>query len=325
MTLLEAAVALVLLTALSALCSGLETGLYGFDRVRIRLRAEEGDRRARRLLAAAARPAATVVSLLVANNIFNFFASTASSRLLELAAPGEGGLGRGLLDAALLTPFLFVFGELAPKTAFLRAPTRRMRRFEPALTLIRGVGAVIVAPVLALVERIGGAKDDDGGSHFDRAAIGRLLTEEAEIAGLSPAQRRLAERVLRLRQAVVEERMTPLAQVVEAPASATAAEVVRLGAAAEKSRLPVRAPGAPSYLGSVSVTDAAIAAEESDAAGYAAAHVHELPMIPARGEVASALARFQRRRKPLMQVVDRKGRAVGLLAASDLVNALFEP
>jgi putative hemolysin len=318
---------LALLTAMSALCSGLETGLYAVDRVRLQIRAEEGDRRARRLLAAAARPATTVAALLVANNIVNYFVSVSASSALDHVLPVSQDVVRRLVDTAVITPILFVFGDLGPKDAFLRRPTLLMRRYEPALTFVRSLGALVATPLLALAERFGGGR---GGAHeasrFDRAAIGRLLSEEAEIAGLSPAQRRLATRVLQLRQARVEERMTPVSKVAEVSTDASAAEVVRVGVQARKSRLPVRAPGAAAYAGYVSVTDAAVVAGEDDehAPGFAEARLHGLPRVLARTEVGKALVGFQRRRKPIMQVVDADGRATGLLAASDLVDALFE-
>jgi CBS domain containing-hemolysin-like protein len=318
--------ALLALTFLSALCSGMETGLYALDRVRLQLRGEDGDGRARRLFAAAQRPAATVAALLVANNVVNYFVADAASRALDEVVTTRHVLVRQVVDTLLVAPFLFICGDLAPKDAFLRAPHRLMRRFEPFLTGVRLAGGVVLAPLLWLAEKLRGG-DDESGSDFDRAAIGRMFNEEAEVAALSPAQRRLAERVLRLRQSRVEERMTSLDRVAAVAAEATADAVAALGAKVGKSRLPVRASGEAAFVGYVNVADALAAVGEGDGErpGFAGRALHELPKIPLRATISSALVRFQRRRRPLMQVVTREGRAAGILAASDLVDALFDP
>lgn len=314
------------LTFLSALCSGMETGLYALDRVRLQLRAEDGDGRARRLLGAAAKPASTVASLLFANNVVNYFVADAASRALDGVLPPANVLVRQLVDTLLIAPFLFICGDLGPKDAFLRAPQRLMLLFEPFLTAVRVVGGFAIKPLLMIVERLG-RRDDDGVGALDRAAVGRLFNEEAEVAALSPSQRRLAERVLRLRLARVDERMTPLERVASVAHDADAETVASLGAAVGKSRLPVRAAGNGGFDGYVNVADAVAASEAGDGrtAGFVAQHRHELPKIPLKANISSALVRFQRRRRPLMEVVTRDGRTAGILAASDLVDALFDP
>ncbi|HYC78338.1 MAG TPA: CNNM domain-containing protein, partial [Planctomycetota bacterium] len=251
MTLLLAAAAVILLMFLSSLCSGMETGFYALDRVRLQLRAEEGDGRARRLLVAAARPAVAVCALLLANNVVNYFVSDAASALLDGVAPSSGGVLRQVLDTLAVTPFLFVLGDLAPKDAFLRAPTRLMLRFEPFFRLILAAFGPAAAPFLWLGRKIGGegaglAREE---TVFERAALGRLLTEEEEVAGLSPAQRDFAKRVLRLRTVRVADRMTPVKAVAAVRLDARASEIAALGAAVKRSRLPVWAPGGRIFAG----------------------------------------------------------------------------
>ncbi len=319
---------LLFLTFLSALCSGMETGIYALDRVRLQLRADDGRGRVRRLLAAAAKPASTVASLLFANNVVNYFAADAASRALDGLLPSTNVLLRQLLDTLLIAPFLFICSDLGPKDAFLRAPQRLMLLFEPFLTAVRIVGGLAIKPLLMIVDRIGRRDDDeDDGAAFDRAAIGRLFTEEAEVAALSPAQRRLAERVLRLRLARVDERMTPLDRVAFVPHDADAETVAHLGAAVGRSRLPVRSAGNEGFAGYVNVADAVAVTSAGGGrdADFIGRHLHDLPKIPLKANISSALVRFQRRRRPLMQVVTRDGRPAGILAASDLVDALFDP
>jgi len=116
------ALALALVTILfSAVYSGSETGIYRLSRLRLRLGTVRG-RPPFALLSRAMRDSTgLLLSLLVANNLANYLA-TSSITYLFLAVASEG---RAELLATLLTaPLLFVFGESLPKNIFLhRADT----------------------------------------------------------------------------------------------------------------------------------------------------------------------------------------------------------
>lgn len=116
------ALALALVTILfSAVYSGLETGIYRLSRLRLRLGTVRG-RPPFALLSRAMRDSTgLLLSLLVANNLANYLATSSITYLL-LAVASEG---RAELLATLLTaPLLFVFGESLPKNIFLyRADT----------------------------------------------------------------------------------------------------------------------------------------------------------------------------------------------------------
>ena len=61
----------------SGLFSGLETGVYSLNRVRLHLRSHEGDRRARAMEKMLAKPAPLLVALLIGTNIATNLATSA--------------------------------------------------------------------------------------------------------------------------------------------------------------------------------------------------------------------------------------------------------
>jgi putative hemolysin len=317
----------VLFLALSALCSGMETGLYALDRLRARIRAEEGDARSARLLSAAARPVVAVTAILTANNIVNYFVSDSADAVLDRVMPTTDLLLRQLADALVVAPVLFVVAELGPKDAFLRAPNRLMRAFEPVLTTLIATLGLTLRPALAFFGRYLKDEEGDATATLDRASLGRLLTETEDAASLSPSQRRLAERVLLLKHVRVEERMTPRAEVRCVAALATPKDAADIGRRFGKSRIPIVSIDGKTFEGYVNTVDAAALTEAEGAEDAATLErlAHRLPVISRKATVAAAMVGFQVKRKPLFQVVDGEGRTVGLLAASDLVDALFEP
>src|SRR5688572_4364372 len=99
----------------SALMSGLETGIYRLNRVKLELRAVRGPRawNARLLKREVEHPERLLATNLIANLFFADTAATGASALLE--GWGYSDASIILINAAILTPVFFVFVESIPK------------------------------------------------------------------------------------------------------------------------------------------------------------------------------------------------------------------
>ncbi|MBN2129495.1 MAG: DUF21 domain-containing protein [Sedimentisphaerales bacterium] len=126
--------ALAILTViLSAIFSGLETGIYRLSRLRLRLGAEKGRLRYRLLGKAMRDGSGLLMSLLVANNLANYLA-TSSITYLFLAVASSERLAE-LFATVLTAPLLFVFAESMPKNIFLYRADALTAYFGPLLYL----------------------------------------------------------------------------------------------------------------------------------------------------------------------------------------------
>jgi putative hemolysin len=111
------ALTLTLITVvLSGTFSGLETGVYRLSRLRLRLGAEQGDLKCRLLNKAMRDGSSLLLTLLVANNLANYLATSSVTYLFLTVAPDRTA---ELLATSLTAPLLFVFGESLPKNIFL--------------------------------------------------------------------------------------------------------------------------------------------------------------------------------------------------------------
>ncbi|MGE4003217.1 MAG: CNNM domain-containing protein, partial [Planctomycetaceae bacterium] len=112
---------------LSAFFSGSETGFYRISFPRLSIDAQAGDRVAKRLMWFARNPSAFVATTLVGNNLANYLTTVA----ISLGVPLVAGAVSETVEvgaAMLLSPVVFLFGELLPKNLYYRAPLSLLRR-----------------------------------------------------------------------------------------------------------------------------------------------------------------------------------------------------
>ncbi len=118
---------------LSAFFSGSETGLYRVSRTRLVLDGLDGSRSAKAMIWLLNHPTIFVATALVGNNLANFLTSfalvLAVGHLFAASAIAE------LVGPILMTPIVFVFGELLPKHWFFQAPYRLLTLVRPFVLL----------------------------------------------------------------------------------------------------------------------------------------------------------------------------------------------
>ena len=101
-------IVLVILLALSAFFSSSETALTTVNRIRMRSLAEEGNKRAARVLQVTDDSAKMLSAILIGNNVVNL---TASSLATALALRIFGNAGAGIATG-ILTVLILIFGEI---------------------------------------------------------------------------------------------------------------------------------------------------------------------------------------------------------------------
>lgn len=103
---------LIILLLLSAFFSSAETALTTVNRIRMRTLAEDGDKRAQRVLRITDDSGKMLSAILIGNNIVNL---SASSLATSLAIRIWGSVGAGIATG-ILTFLILIFGEISPKT-----------------------------------------------------------------------------------------------------------------------------------------------------------------------------------------------------------------
>ncbi|MDO4570255.1 MAG: CNNM domain-containing protein [Planctomycetia bacterium] len=110
--------------------SGTEIGFYRLSRARLVLNALAGDRSSRFWLRLSNGSAFFISTVLLGNNLANYCVSLGIVMISQAIYRPE------LILSLVATPFVFVYGELLPKSIFLMAPDRLMRRCAPIYYLL---------------------------------------------------------------------------------------------------------------------------------------------------------------------------------------------
>ena len=102
----------IFLLLLSAFFSSAETALTTSNKIRLRSMAEEGNKRAKRVLEITDDSGKMLSAILIGNNVVNL---SASSIATALAIKLFGNAGAGIATGSL-TILVLIFGEISPKT-----------------------------------------------------------------------------------------------------------------------------------------------------------------------------------------------------------------
>lgn len=195
----------------SALFSGLETGIYTVNRIRLHLLATERQRRAMVLDKLVERPNRVLGILLISNNMANYAASLAIGILLNDA--GFLGWSQVMVSALILTPMLLIFGEVLPKD-FFRSHTDRVTYWFARPLQWLGLALTITGllPLIMLISwglrKLMWADEQSIRFMHPRRVVTHLIKEGAGRGMISPYQSDISDRILQLDRVKVRDVVT---------------------------------------------------------------------------------------------------------------------
>jgi len=311
----------VMLTILSGWYSGLETGVYRFNRLRGKLLARTGDRVAAKLGRFLQDQRLLICMILIGNNLWNYLAASVLTTYFD--SQGRSSGQAELLTTAILTPILFVFGETIPKNWFYNRPNTlvlrsgRLLAWNYWLITVTGIGYVLrllTNLTLRLANLLGPAKHDE----TDTDDLTYLLRESHAAGAISAVQTDIAERILELPELNVSRVMIPLGRVIALPIETGREEFIRTAREHPIARIPLYTETKGNITGAVS-TDRLLA--EADCQPREV--IEPVLKVSAGASVLSALNAMQQHVARMAIIVGRDDQAVGIVTISGLVKHLL--
>ena len=310
-------VALVALVAMSGYFSATETAFTSLNRIRLKNKADNGDRRAARTLELAEDYDRLLSSILIGNNIVNNVATTIGAVLFihlidEVTGP--------TVSAIVLTVVILIFGEVSPKSLAKESP----ERFAMFATPLLGVLRTVLTPLnflftqwkrlLSKVFR----KSADGG--ITEEELVTLVDQAESEGGLDQHESRLIRAAIEFHDLEVEEILTPRVDIVAVEDTDSMEEIAKIFAENGYSRLPVYHEDIDNIIGVIHEKD-------FHAARYRGlTSVKEMlgPMLYTTGntKISELLRILQREKAHMVIVVDEYGGTEGLVTLEDIVEEL---
>ena len=305
---------------LSAFFSGAETGIYCMSRPRLHLAARRADPKALRLERMLDDEPEALCVTLIGTNLMNYITTTACAFMFaELIGFSE--LNTELYTVALLTPIVFVFGEVVPKNLFrLHADTLMPRGgwlLAASNRLFRWTGAVGCLTRLAAAASWAAAdrRLADPASRGPKRRVALLLQDALAGNPLGQDQSELIDRVCQLSETPVHVAMVPRNRVVGIAASADRRDLLRLARRTPHAQLPVFDPRPRHIIGLVTVDDLLRAGDWATLGD----RVEPALRLSPHDMVPSAITRMRRADCELAIVTDRSGQMLGVVTLRDLL------
>jgi CBS domain containing-hemolysin-like protein len=306
--------------SMNAFFSGTETGFFRLSRLRLVMEGIAGDRMSRILLWFANQPSIFVATALVGNNLANDLTSLSVVMATESIWP-EGGVLASVLPPLLVTPFMFICGDLLPKNVFFNAPNRLMRRSTPIIVL----AAILFAPItfvlwlLSLVLQLfTREKPQELRLTLARRELTAMLVEGHEAGLLRPVQRTLAQTMLAIAGQPVKNYALPTSRMVRVTTTMSRSDMLRLAQRYNRTLLPVEDPQQKRQLvGFVRAIDLFLESNETEL------HPEPFVELSENETFLSALGKLSVAEDALGHVVGAGGKSIGFVTGRDLRQALL--
>jgi CBS domain containing-hemolysin-like protein len=302
--------------ALEAFFSGSEIAVVSADRIRVRQRAAQGDRAARRLEDFYAAPQRLLATTLLGTNL----AVVVSTVTLTIAL-----LARGQpewLPIAILSPLLLTFGEVTPKTLFQQNADRIAPRVIGLLWFLSRVATplwLIVQWLTRAITRRLGVAETRALVTREELALMLKAPPPAQPSEITEGERRMIHNIFEFGETTVYDVMVPLSEVFALPEGASLEAAAREALDKRHSRIPIYRDRVDQVVGILHVFELLRAGTRAGSVG----DLMRPPIYVPEGQPAvDLLVRLQRERQGMAVVVDEYGGAVGVATIEDILEEI---
>ena len=310
-------VILIVLVILSAYFSATETAFTSLNRIRLKSKADAGNRRAALALRLVDQYDNLLSTILVGNNIVNLSASSLATVFFTEGLRLQNG---AVISTAVITIVVLIFGEVSPKSLAKEYPESFAVFSAPIMRILM----VILTPVnflFSLLKKLLSMvfhKEGDSGITEEELVT---MVDQAEIeGGLDQHESKLIRSAIEFNDMEVDEILTPRVDIVAVEDTDSMDDIAQAFAESGYSRLPVYHEDIDDIIGVIHEKDfhAARYRGQTDLKAITG------PMLYTTGntKISELLRILQREKAHMVIVVDEYGGTEGLVTLEDIVEEL---
>ena len=245
---------LIVLLALSAFFSSAETALTTVNKIKLKTMADEGDRKAEKVLKVVSTPKKMLSAILIGNNIVNL---SASSLATTLAIQIFGSVGAGIATG-ILTLLILIFGEITPKSIATINSTSLSLIFAPFISSLMWIltPIIIIVNFLAgLFIRLFGIDPDFRDDTITEEEIRTMVDVSHESGAIEGDERAMIHKVFDFSDAYAKEVMIPRIDMTMVDADISYPDLIAVFKEDMFTRLPVCEPDTEKVIGIINMKD----------------------------------------------------------------------
>lgn len=310
---------LVILLILSAFFSSAETALTTVNKIRIRTLAEDGDKRAERVLRITDNSGKMLSAILIGNNIVNL---SASSLATSLAIKIWGSMGAGIATG-ILTFLILIFGEISPKTLATIHSERIALRYSSAIAFLMK----ILTPIIFLINnlslgflRLLRVNPNDGNQQMTEEELRTIVDVSKESGVIESDEHEMINNLFDFGDAQAKEVMIPRIDMTFVHVDCTYDEVIELYKKDKFTRLPVYEESIDDVIGIINVKDLLLCTDKEH---FSVRDIMREPYFTYEHKnTAELLIELRKSSISLAIVLDEYGVTAGLITLEDLLEEI---
>lgn len=313
---LTSVIAIIVLVIMSGYFSATETAFTSLNRIKIKNMAQDGDKRAERVLKLSDRYDSLLSTILIGNNIVNIL-MTAVATVLFIDLYGSKG---ATISTIVIAVVVLIFGEISPKSLAKESP----ENFSMFSAPIIRVFIVILTPLNViftgwkkLLDKIFKTGGSRGMTEDELITIVEEATAEGDI---EEDQSELIQNAIEFNELEAGEVMTPRVNIKAIDIEMTKEEAQELFRETGFSRMPVYEDDLDHITGVLNHKDFHnyIIGTERDISDF----VKPVVFVAESMKIADLLKRMQSMKTHIAIIVDEYGGTEGLVTMEDIIEEL---
>lgn len=310
---------LFILLFLSAFFSSAETALTTANHIRMMTLADEGNKKAARVLKITDDSGKMLSAILIGNNIVNL---SASSLTTSLAIKAFGSVAAGVATG-ILTILILIFGEISPKTL----ATIHADKIAMAYSGIISALMKILTPVIFIINRLSHAflhllgVDSDKNRHLMTEEELKTIVDVSHESGIiETGEREMIHNVFDFSDAQAKEIMIPRIDMTFANINSTYQEILDIYRENHYTRIPVYENTTDNVIGIVNMKDLLLF---EDISHFAIRNIMRKPYFTyEKKNIAELFLEMQKNSINLVIVLDEYGITAGMISMEDLLEEI---
>ena len=308
---------MVLCVVLSAFFSATETAYSSANKIKLKSLADNGSKRAERVLDVVERFDGFLTTILIGNNIVNILLATVAAVFFVERVSGTYGT---TISTAVVTLVVLIFGEITPKTLAKGAP----ERFAMATVGIVRVLMILFTPVsfifslwTKLLTKL--RRNPEEPSITDDELI-TIVNEAYNEGGLDESESELIRNAIVFDDRQAEDILTPRVDVVAVPVNARLRDIAAEFSNTGYSRLPVYDGSLDNIIGIIHQKDfyEEILEGKKDIKSILQKPIFVAPTM----KISKLLKELQSEQTHVAVVVDEYGGTAGIVTMEDILEEL---